>query len=331
MPKSDEGRIPLPERIDYEPEGMRVQTLHSAACALFAAVSYIFQTEDDVVTAEQVSQVVGFSRYHLSRMFQMFFQESPRDLIVRTRQERAAIKLKNSSRQVGTIALEEGYANAESFTRAFRTEYGTTPRDFRRSSMDWRLPCPSDLHWSETLDSLPLLDGGAVEIEVVLMPPVRLATYRNVGSYGATSDGWRELEARLPNRPWERAGTRIFSVYHDDWLIRTEPRQRCDLGFSIQPGIRIPTGLHELIIPRGLYVATRRAMSREENADVWPQITGRWLPRRGTRPQNIPALSEHTEWPLAGQDVPRKVYLGLDVELSPPWEIADQSLPARQY
>jgi AraC family transcriptional regulator len=323
MPKSQEGNLPLPERIEFEPEGMRVQTLHSAACALFAAISYIFQTEDDVVTAEQVSHVVGFSRYHLSRMFQTFFQEAPRDLIVRTRQERAAIKLRLTTKSVGSIAQEEGYSNAESFTRAFRTEYSMTPRDFRKSTTDWRLPCPSDLHWHESLEKLPLLDGGLVEVEVVLLPAVRLATYRNTGSYAETSNGWAQLEERLPSRPWERAGTRIMTVYHDDWLRRTDERQRADLGFSIPPGVRIPAGLHELVLPRGLYIATRKPLSRAENPEVWAQMTGRWLPRRGTRPLNVPAISEHESWPLSGNDVARKIYLGMDVQLAPPWEILD--------
>jgi AraC family transcriptional regulator len=321
MPKSQEDMLPLPDRIDYEPEGMRVQTLHSAACALFAAINYIFSTEDDVVTAEQVANVVGFSRYHLSRMFQSFFQEAPRDLIVRTRVERAALRLLGTRASINSIASDEGYANAESFSRAFRTEYGMTPRDFRKLRPEWRLPCPSVLHWHENLERLPLLDGGAVEVEVVLMPKQRLATYRHVGPYDQTSDGWSRLETLLPGRPWERPGVRLMSVYHDDWLRRQGSSQRSDLGFTVPHDVRLPAGVSELWLPRGLYVATRRPLARKENPDVWSQLTGRWLPRRGTRPVNIPAIAEHEGWPLSGEDGPRRLYLGLDVQIAPPWEV----------
>ncbi len=324
MPKRREEKLPLPERIDFEPTGMRVQTLHSTACTLFAAIGYIFTTEDDVVTAEEVSNIVGFSRYHLSRMFQAFFQESPRQLIVRTRVERAAVKLIKTPASVSSIASEEGYANAESFTRAFRTEYGLTPRDFRKSGRDWRLPCPSNLHWHANLERLPLIDGGPIDVEVALMPAQRFAAYRFVGAYDNTSTGWEKLAQKLPSRPWERPGTRIVTIYHDDWLRRPDARQRADLGFSVPSDARLPNGLHELILPRGLYIATRQFLTRAENPDIWVQLTGRWLPRRGTRPVNIPAISEHEWWPLASNDVPRKAYLGLDVQLPPPWEISEQ-------
>jgi len=319
MPKSPEERLPLPDRIDYEPEGMRVQTLHSAACALFAAVSHIFTSEDDVVTAEEVSNVVGFSRYHLSRMFQTYFHESPRDLIVRTRVERAAVRLLNTKASINSIAADEGYANAESFSRAFRTEYGMTPRDFRKVRRDWQLPCPSGLHWHEILERLPLLDGGPLPVEVVLMPKLRLATLRHVGPYERTLSGWKELELKLPGRPWERPGTRLMTVYHDDWLVKPGHTQRCDLGFTVPHDLRLPAGMHEMWVPRGLYIATRAALTRAENPEVWEQLTGRWLPRRGSRPVNIPVIAEYPQWPSA--DVPRKAYLGLDVQLPPAWDL----------
>lgn len=321
MTKSSDEWLPLPDHIDFEPQGMRVQTLHSAACTLFAAVDYIFTTEDEVVTAEEVSHVVGFSRYYVSRMFQMFLHEAPRALIVRSRQERAAVKLRETRESITSIARKEGYANAESFSRAFRTVYGTTPRDFRKSDMDWRLPCPSGLHWHEKLEKLPILDDGIVEVEIALMPTQRLATYRHVGPYNDISRGWQRLAELLPNRPWERSSSRICSVYHDDWLRRTSDRQRCDLGFTVPRDLRLPSGVSELVLPRGLYVSTRRALTRAENPDVWVQMAGRWLPRRGTRPANIPAYAEHHGWPLHAEDVPRKVFLGLDSELPEPWKI----------
>ena len=161
------------------------------------------------------------------------------------------------------------------------------------------------------------------------MPKTRLATYRHVGPYTEIDRGWQTLEKILPDRPWERPTSRIFSVYHDDWMTCPADRQRSELGFSVPWTLRLPARTFELIIPAGLYIASRHSVSREENRHVWRQLTGRWLPRRGSRPTNIPAISEHAEWPRAHTNVPRKVFLGIDIQFPQAWKIPDPVAPGQ--
>jgi AraC family transcriptional activator of mtrCDE len=52
--------------------------------------------------------------------------------LVKTRLMAAADLLKSSDATVATIAAEVGYQSESAFSRAFRTEFGTTPARLRR-------------------------------------------------------------------------------------------------------------------------------------------------------------------------------------------------------
>lgn len=49
---------------------------------------------------------------------------------------RSALELRRTSKTVLEIALDFGYANPESFTRAFKNFYSITPSEYRKKYMD---------------------------------------------------------------------------------------------------------------------------------------------------------------------------------------------------
>lgn len=70
----------------------------------------------------------GWSRFHLHRAFRKAFGETPKQLALRLRLERAAAALATEpARSVLDVALASGFASHEVFARAFRRRFGASP------------------------------------------------------------------------------------------------------------------------------------------------------------------------------------------------------------
>jgi AraC family transcriptional regulator len=77
------------------------------------------------------SQRAGWSAFHFQRVFHRFANETPKAYVQRLRLERGAALLLTSDRSVANVAFACGFTSHESFTRAFRRRFGTSPRAYR--------------------------------------------------------------------------------------------------------------------------------------------------------------------------------------------------------
>src|SRR5580704_16635144 len=89
------------------------------------------------LTLDDVADVGGVSRYHMSRIFGIATGCS----IIRygrgRRLTEAARILASGAPDILAVALDAGYGSHEAFTRAFRDQFGLTPEVFRaRGTLD---------------------------------------------------------------------------------------------------------------------------------------------------------------------------------------------------
>lgn len=88
------------------------------------------------INLKLVSEKCSVSREHFIREFTRRYRESPGALLRRLRLEQARIMLAASlDTDVETIALASGYASANTFCRAFRQHYGTSPGAARKPAL----------------------------------------------------------------------------------------------------------------------------------------------------------------------------------------------------
>src|SRR5262245_55305598 len=83
------------------------------------------------IALDDVAEVAGVSRYHLSRMFSVTMGRPISHYIRGRRLTEAARILANGAPDILTVALESGYGSHEAFTRAFREQFGFTPETVR--------------------------------------------------------------------------------------------------------------------------------------------------------------------------------------------------------
>lgn len=86
---------------------------------------------DEDVSLAALAAESGLSRFHLQRIFAATIGESPKQITLRLRLERAAAMLLASDDTVLDIALACGFQSHEVFTRAFRRRFGMTPKSYR--------------------------------------------------------------------------------------------------------------------------------------------------------------------------------------------------------
>ena len=82
---------------------------------------------------DDVAAAAGLSPFHFHRLFRRSFGETPHGYLTELRLKQARRLLAESDRSVTEICLEVGYVSLGTFSTAFRTRYGVTPTEDRRT------------------------------------------------------------------------------------------------------------------------------------------------------------------------------------------------------
>ena len=96
--------------------------------SLNRAIQFIENNLDKKILLKNVAQEAFLSEFHFHRIFKSLTGETVKDFLQRLKIERSAIRLKHSKDEIGQIAIDNGYENHETFTRAFKKYFQITPQ-----------------------------------------------------------------------------------------------------------------------------------------------------------------------------------------------------------
>jgi AraC family transcriptional regulator len=254
-------------------------------------LDYIHAHLDEELSVDTLSRVANFSRFHFHRQFSEYTGITVTRLVQLLRLRRASMQLVfNQRAKVTDIAFQAGFANAESFSRAFRREHGQTPTAFRKSPTwtPWQvawMPRPSGrLEW---------------EVDVVDLPSIKLAVVEHVGPRVQVPAALLKLnEWREANEGKYRMGG-AYGIYPCN-PDTTPPEQfRAEFGLAVD---RPVTGKHVVnkSIPAGRCALLRNVGAYDVSAAArW--IYSEWLPQSGEHLRPFPMFCEFVN---AGIEVP---------------------------
>ncbi|MDU5261071.1 MAG: AraC family transcriptional regulator [Clostridium celatum] len=100
---------------------------------LLFACNYITSHYNDDLTLEDVASVIGFSKYHFSRLFKQFTNMTFYNYLIAQRISKAELMLANSDLRISDIAMNTGFSSISTFNRIFKSAKGCSPNDFRKS------------------------------------------------------------------------------------------------------------------------------------------------------------------------------------------------------
>jgi AraC family transcriptional regulator len=84
--------------------------------------------------ASDLAARIGYSVQHFARLFRSLTGESPADYIQKRRLTEAARRILVGNAPIGTIARNSGWADYETFSRAFKRHFGVSPSSARGST-----------------------------------------------------------------------------------------------------------------------------------------------------------------------------------------------------
>ena len=95
------------------------------------AVRAIDRDPASALSLEALARQAGLSPYHFLRLFQRVTGVTPHQYVLRARLRDAAARLTDAPGKIVDVALDCGFGDVSNFTRAFRAEFGVTPRGWR--------------------------------------------------------------------------------------------------------------------------------------------------------------------------------------------------------
>jgi AraC family transcriptional regulator len=197
----------------------------------------IQQTLDGDLNLEKLATKYGYSPFHFHRFFSDALGETPKKYVERLRMEKAAYKLWITSENVLDIALAVGFKNHETFTRAFKRFFGTSPRQFREDGRTNKRKVVENHRWQS--DSCVLS-----QVRFERLRPMTLLATRHVGAYTDIPKAFSESD-RLWTKiaAWaDSHGIRYqpiaLSIFYDNPWLTPKNAQRADACFPIQSGVK---------------------------------------------------------------------------------------------
>lgn len=241
------------------------------------------------LSLERLSKVAAFSKHHFLRQFSALFGMGVYPYVQRCRLKRASHRLAFREEQtVIDIALDSGYENPESFSRAFKKAVGQTPTEFRKQ--------PQWVPWQATYPSLAELrtqhmpsQPQAHDVRVMDVAAIPLAVLEHRGDPRLIGDSIRTfIEWRKQNHlPPSKNAT--FNLLYDD-PNEVEPADyRFDLCVATHQEIGDnPFGIVRKTIPAGRCAVLRHIGSDDTLGQSIAYLYAEWLPQSGEEPRSFP-------------------------------------------
>ncbi|HMQ47871.1 MAG TPA: AraC family transcriptional regulator [Saprospiraceae bacterium] len=114
-------------------QAKKTSTQRQLMAKLLMVKDYIHQYHLSNFSLHDLSRYAGISPYHLSRLFQICFQQSPFDLQLELRMNTALYRMTQDNCSLSQIAYELGYHDLAAFSNQFKRYYDLSPSEMRKN------------------------------------------------------------------------------------------------------------------------------------------------------------------------------------------------------
>lgn len=228
--------------------------------------------------------LAGLSRFHFEREFQRDAGETVKQYTQRLRLERAAIRLLVDRGSIFGVALDCGFQNHETFSRAFRRRFGVAPRQYRkRGFFEGGRPRRRRTRLMDAPFELSAT-------RVVELGEIHVAFLRHVGPYEDVEESlWGELSqwARRRRVPEPHV---LLGIGHDAPGVTPSDRLRFDAALRV-PAPFTPRGrIGHQVIGGGTHAVTTHVGGYATLPEAYAQMFPRVLGLRGYRIVGLPCI-----------------------------------------
>jgi AraC family transcriptional regulator len=248
-------------------------------------IDYLGAHLDEDIDVERLSNVANLSKFHFHRIFRAHTGVPVAQLLSLMRLKRASFQLAfNKSYSITDIALDAGFSNPESFSRAFRKAQGQTPSQFR-AHPEWE-------EWTQKYQVNGMESDRTMEVTIVDFAAEKVAVLEHVGQPSTLMNSvmrfieWRkesglspESSSRTYGVPYADPDTVLPEAFHFDICGSTEA--------DVPPNSQ---GVITKLIPGGRCARTTHIGSTDAIAGTVRRLYSDWLPGSDEELRDFPCF-----------------------------------------
>ncbi|MEO6975110.1 MAG: AraC family transcriptional regulator [Gallionella sp.] len=244
---------------------------------------HIDRNLDDALTVDQLSRVAHFSKFHFHRQFSEYCGISVMRYIQLMRLKRASYRLVfNTLERITDIALDAGFENLESFSRAFKATFGQTPTDFRKQ--------PKWQPWNERY-RFPNRDRKIImEVKIRNFKQTPIAVLEHRGPPDRVNESvkifidWRKSSSLSPV-----SSSDTFGIVYDNPDTVAPEEFRFDICGAVTEDVPAnPQGVINKMIPEGRCAVVRHLGSHQRIGEAAYYLYRDWLPGSSEELRDFP-------------------------------------------
>ena len=244
---------------------------------------YIDEHLDSDLSLAQLSRRAHLSQFHFHRLFRYLVGIPVFEYIQLKRLTRASYALVFfPERAITAIAQDAGYANSESFSRAFKKAFRQTPTEFRSD--------PFSQPWMEKTQVLHLGGEFSMQVNIVHFPNTKIALLVHQGPEQ------EEMKSVAKFIAWRRANgyspknSETYGIFLGDPNSRPE-QHRFGIGGAIEKDVDDNEfGVVNAEIPGGRCACVRQIGSPNNVEPGVRYLYRDWLPSSGEQLRDYPCF-----------------------------------------
>ncbi|MBL1223858.1 AraC family transcriptional regulator [Enterococcus sp. BWR-S5] len=156
-------------------------------------VLFIENNLEEEISYDELGKRMGYSTYHLQRLFLMVAGVSLSEYIRCRRLSKAAQELISQNSKITDLAYNYGYSSPTSFNRAFKAFHGVTPKELKKNSVLIKAYPP--LSFELSIKGANSLDYRIVHTEAFKIAGKKLpTTMENGASYRELPAFWQQVQ-----------------------------------------------------------------------------------------------------------------------------------------
>jgi len=250
------------------------------------ALWYIENNFAGELMLDEIANVAGVSRYHVSRAFGEAIGRPITGYVRGRRLTEAAKALASGATDILTVALTVGYGSHEAFTRAFREQFGQTPESVRAQRHVDNIKLVEAVAMNHSV--LKELSEPRFEMRKAFLVAGLSARYDYESCGGGIPAQWQRFAPYIGSVPGQ-VGSDAYGVRYNsddnglDYLCGVEVGEFSQLAPELSR-VRVPANRYAVFTHHGHISAIR---------STWSTIWSKWLPKSGHQSADAPDFERY--------------------------------------
>lgn len=203
----------------------------------------------------------------------------------------AATWLVNNDSPVAEIAVQAGYPNLQSFSRAFNDRFGVPPAAFRKAGQ------PGLLNQHQIRGEFIMF-----KVELNQVPHRQLGALLHTGAYTGIGQCFEQLSELANGQNLWPSIRGMIGVHYDDPNVVDEAELRAHAGLWFAEGTTIPETLEKVVLPAGDCAVLHYKGPYSAIKVAYDYLYGDWLPKSEREPANAPPYEMYLNSPANTQE-----------------------------